>query len=126
MGADASGVHPYAGTHLPVAVRVPAPGQCAQAPRSPYAQKLQLLDCGAALAHALTGRYATCLAGADTCPSRTAISHVSMPGATCLRRLSTRGAGGLVDVHQRAWAAPLLAAVGLEALRLPDLLEPVP
>jgi hypothetical protein len=29
-------------------------------------------------------------------------------------------------VHQRAWAAPLLAAVGLEALRLPDLLEPVP
>lgn len=48
----------------------------------------QWVDCGAVLSHALTGRLATCVAGADTC--------------------------GLIDLHRRQWSLPILEAAGLE------------
>ncbi len=55
-------------------------------------------DVGAALAARLTGRAATCVAGADTC--------------------------GLVDLASRAWCAAHLEAAGLTEAMMPELAKP--
>jgi len=56
------------------------------------------VDVGAALAYGLTGRHATCVAGADTC--------------------------GLVGLRSRRWIDAHLHRVGLRAEQMPDLVEP--
>ncbi|MFO8007155.1 MAG: FGGY family carbohydrate kinase [Candidatus Brocadiia bacterium] len=55
-------------------------------------------DVGAALAHALTGRHATCPAGADTC--------------------------GLVALEDADWCEALLEAAGLRTAQMPELVTP--
>lgn len=56
------------------------------------------VDVGAALARALTGRYATCVSGADTC--------------------------GLVDLRRRDWIDDYIRAAGMKREQFPDLVEP--
>lgn len=58
----------------------------------------QWLDVGSALAFQLTGRHATCVAGADGC--------------------------GLVDLHTGTWITPFLEAAGLQETQFPALLPP--
>ncbi len=55
------------------------------------------VDVGGELAYRLTGRYATCSAGADTC--------------------------GLVSLKRRRWVEPYLERAGLAPNQLPDLVE---
>ena len=56
------------------------------------------MDVGGYLAGKLTGRWATCVAGADTC--------------------------GLVDLHKRDWIDDYVAPAGLKRGHLPELVEP--
>ncbi len=56
------------------------------------------VDCGAVLAHALTGNLTTCVAGCDT--------------------------AGLIDLSQRQWSLPILEAAGLTPEQMPQLAEP--
>jgi len=55
-------------------------------------------DVGGWLARKLTGRWATCVAGADTC--------------------------GLIDLKRRDWARPHLECAGLSPEQMPELVEP--
>jgi len=55
-------------------------------------------DVGGWLAHKLTGRWATCVAGTDTC--------------------------GLIDLKRRTWARPHLDCAGLRPDQMPDAIEP--
>ncbi len=56
------------------------------------------IDVGAALAFRLTGRYATCVSGADTC--------------------------GMIGLKSRNWLEPYIRAAGLTPDHFPDLVEP--
>jgi xylulokinase len=55
-------------------------------------------DVGACIARKLTGRFATCVAGTDTC--------------------------GLISLRRRDWIEPLLRFVGLRRGQMPELVDP--
>jgi len=66
--------------------------------RAALRQADRFADVGGCLAHKLTGRWATCVAGTDTC--------------------------GLIDLATRGWAGAHLEYAGLPSTRMPDLIGP--
>ena len=95
---DADAFHRRTGKPLDVTSVIPRMLWIARHEPGTLAQARRWTDVGAFLLERLTGTPSTCVAGIDTT--------------------------GLVDIASRWWAPDLLALAGLEAVRMPGLVEP--